>query len=125
MTHCDGGWTRGREKLSGVTQPETATPMAAPPAAPRLHQPWRALVALGELVLAVVLALGAVWAWQRGLVPMTLPNAKPDAPPYELTRYVGPWLGLAALLVLIALLAVLDAVRQLVLAARAGGRRRA
>lgn len=125
MTHCDGGWTRGREKLSGVSSPEIASQPQAAPVQPRLHQPWRALIVLGELLLAVLLVLGALWAWQRGLVPMTLPNAKPGGPPYELTRYVGPWLGLSALLGMLALVAVLDAIRQLMLALRAGGRRRA
>lgn len=125
MTHCDGGWTRGREKLSGVSSPQTESPLPAAPAQPRLHQPWRALVALAELVLAVLLVLGACWAWQRGLVPITLPNAKPGGPPYELTRYAGPWLGLATLLALCALLAVVDAIRQVMLAARTRGRRRA
>ncbi|MBP2476016.1 hypothetical protein JOF53_004888 [Crossiella equi] len=108
----------------------SATPAApeefeAAPVRPRLHQPWRALVAVAEVVAAVLLVLGAVWAWQRGLVPMELPNAKTGAPPYQLTRYEGPWLGLAALLALLAALAVVDAVRQLVLAVRTRGRRRA
>ncbi|MGM1062565.1 hypothetical protein [Saccharothrix sp. Mg75] len=90
------------------TEPDTAEP--------RLHQPRRAFVAVGEVVLAVALVALAVWCWQRGILRYSYPV--PDHAPLESTRVKGNWVGAAAGLVLVAGVLLLDAVRQVVLAVR-------
>ncbi len=46
-------------------------------AEPSLHQPKRALIAAGEVVAVVVLAFVAVWAWNRGIVQLAVPDRGP------------------------------------------------
>ncbi|MEU7481504.1 hypothetical protein AB0A63_36400 [Lentzea sp. NPDC042327] len=91
-------------------------PYPATQAAPDLHQPKRALIAAGELVVAVVLVLVAVWAWNRGISTLAYPLEGRD--PLISTRYEGNWLGTAVAAVTVSAILLLDAVRQLVLAAR-------
>lgn len=83
---------------------------------PGLHQPRRALIAAGEVIAVVALALVAVWAWNHGIVKLAYPLEGRD--PLISTRYHGNWLGTAVACVTVAAVLLLDAVRQVVLAAR-------
>lgn len=82
----------------------------------RLHQPWRAVVAAVELVLAVVLVVLAVRAWQLGVVPIGIPA--PHGATGVVTKSVGSWLVAAVAESTLAGLLLLDALRQLVLSWR-------
>ncbi|MEU4802261.1 hypothetical protein [Actinosynnema sp. NPDC023587] len=99
-----------------------ATPVAPAAAAPGpgLHQPLRAAVAVGEVVLAVALVLLAAWCWNRGVLRSGYTAA--DHAPVESTRYLGNWLGGAIGLGTVAGVLVLDAIRQTLLAVRTRGR---
>lgn len=107
---------------AGSAEPEPALADLRPqrPAA-RLHRPIRAVVALVELAAVVALGVAAVWAWQRVTVPYELPPSDNPAVPRTVDRWSGPWVGATFGLVALAGVLVLDAVRQLVLAVRAGG----
>ncbi|MFC9896704.1 hypothetical protein ACFVMC_23725 [Nocardia sp. NPDC127579] len=61
----------------------------------------RLAIAFGELVLAVLCAVGAVASWSRGLITTSF-AAVGDVPAFDATRYVAPWLLLAALLLMCA-----------------------
>ncbi|GAA1334440.1 hypothetical protein [Saccharothrix algeriensis] len=91
--------------------------------APRLHQPKRALVAVGEVVVAAGLVLLAVWCWNRGVLRHSYPVE--GRAPLESTRYLGNWIGAAVGLGTAAGVLVLDAARQTVLALRTRGREEA
>ncbi|WP_460960807.1 hypothetical protein [Parasphingorhabdus pacifica] len=84
--------------------------------APRLHQPWRVAVAAGEVVLALLLVVGAWQAWGMGVVPFGVPA--PNGATGELNRSTGSWLAASIGAATCAGLCVLDAGRQLVLAWR-------
>ncbi|MEU3648228.1 hypothetical protein AB0E59_32950 [Lentzea sp. NPDC034063] len=103
-----------------VTEPESDTvvaePEAAPPVGPSLHQPKRWLIAAGEVVAIVVLVIVAVWAWNRGVVRLEYPIDGRE--PLISTRYHGNWLGTAAGALTLAVVFLLDAVRQVLLAVR-------
>ncbi|MFD7653031.1 hypothetical protein ACFV4N_03525 [Actinosynnema sp. NPDC059797] len=86
------------------------------PEPPKLHQPKRALIAAGEVVLGVLLVLAAAWCWQRGVEHHSYPV--PDREPLGATRYRGNWIGLAVGLATVAGVLALDAIRQAVLATR-------
>ncbi|SHE48473.1 hypothetical protein [Streptoalloteichus hindustanus] len=109
---------------------ETTAPAGTPPpvpgagSSPRLNQPWRALVALAEVVLAALLVVAAVWAWRRGAAVVEFPAWREGEPVQRVTRYFGHWLAGAVGLAVLSGFALLDALRQLVLAVRAGGRGR-
>ncbi|MFI5780358.1 hypothetical protein [Nocardia sp. NPDC051570] len=61
-------------------------------------------------VALIVLCLGAaVPSWRNG-IHTTAFEASGDLPAFEATRYVGPWLGAAALLVAVAGVALVDLV---------------
>ncbi|MBF6172874.1 hypothetical protein [Nocardia blacklockiae] len=62
-----------------------------------------------DLVLLVVCLGAAVPSWRSGISTAAF-DAVGKQPAFEATRYSGPWLGLAALLVAIAGLAVIDLV---------------
>lgn len=105
----------------------SAPPIAEEPAAASLppgapggaRWPWRALVALAELLVAA----GAIWlayrCWPRGIATVTL--VLDDGTKLVSTRYYGNWIAAAIGLGTVAALLGLDAVRQSVLAVR--GRR--
>jgi hypothetical protein len=101
-----------------VTEPETVVeePEEAPSTGPSLHQPKRWLIAAGEVVAIVLLAVFAVWCWNRGVVRLAYPLEGRD--PLISTRYHGNWLGTAVGAVTLAVILGLDAVRQVVLALR-------
>ncbi|GGM69851.1 hypothetical protein GCM10012275_45470 [Longimycelium tulufanense] len=99
-------------------------PAGVPGHPPRLHQPWRAYVAVAELVLAALLVAAAVWAWRRGMVVVEFPPFRDGEAPQRVVRYLGQWLASGVGLGLLAGVALLDAIRQLVLSSRVRGRRR-
>lgn len=86
-----------------------------------LHKPWRAFVALGELVVAAVAVWFAFDVWPRGIAKVV--EHYPNDITLESTRWVGSWMSLAILLGTVATLLVLDAFRQTVLAVRARPKR--
>lgn len=96
--------------------------VAPPPTEPgRLNKPWRAFVALGELVAAAVALWFAFDVWPRGVAKIV--EHYPDGIVLESTRWVGSWMALAIVLGTVAALLALDAVRQVVLAVRARPKR--
>ena len=96
--------------------------VAPPPTEPgHLHKPWRALVAVGELLVAAVAVWFAFDLWPRGVA--TIVERYPNGVVLESTRWEGSWMSLAILLGTAAALLVVDAVRQVLLAARARPRR--
>ncbi|MGW5387825.1 hypothetical protein [Nocardia sp. NPDC003963] len=66
-----------------------------------------------DIVLAVLAIALAVLCWNLGVRNTDFP-ATGDVPAYTATRYVGPWLFLAMLLVAGAGAAVIDAATRLV-----------
>lgn len=66
-----------------------------------------------DIVLAVLAIASAALCWNLGLQNTDFP-ATGDVPAYTATRYVGPWLFLAMLLVAGAGSAVINAVARLV-----------
>ncbi|KZM70832.1 hypothetical protein [Nocardia terpenica] len=62
-----------------------------------------------DAVLAVLCLVAAVRSWHAG-IGTTFFAADGDQPAFEATRYIGPWLALAALLVVVAGLALIDLV---------------
>jgi hypothetical protein len=115
----------GREKLTDVTaatvETETVPEPEPEPGAPTLHQPKRALIAIGEVVLVALLVSAAGWCWHRGVLHYSYPV--PDHPPLESTRFKGNWIGASIGLVTIAGVLLLDALRQTLLAVRTRGRK--
>jgi hypothetical protein len=88
---------------------------SGPPA--RLHKPWRILVAVVEVVLAVAAGWGAYACWHGGkAVVVTLSG---DGALLESHRYFGGLLAGAIGLGTVAAILLVDAVRQLTLALRA------
>lgn len=90
------------------------------PGAPTLHQPKRALIAIGEVVLIALLVPAAVWCWNRGVVHYSFPV--PDHAPLESTRFKGNWIGASVGLTTVAGVLLLDTLRQTLLAVRTRGR---
>jgi hypothetical protein len=96
--------------------------VAPPPTEPgALHKPWRAFVALAELVLAGVAVWFAFDFWPRGIAKIV--EHYPNGIVLESTRFIGSWMALAILLGTVAAVLVVDAVRQVALAARARPKR--
>lgn len=100
-----------------------AEELVAPPPteAGRLNKPWRAYVALGELIFAAVAVWFAFDVWPRGVARIV--ERYPNDIVLESTRFVGSWISLAILLGTVAALLALDAVRQVMLAVRARPKR--
>jgi hypothetical protein len=97
--------------------------VAPPPTEPgRLNKPWRALVALAEVLLAGVAVWFAFDLWPRGVA--TIVTTLTDGRVLESTRYVGSWMAAAIGLGTLAALLVLDAIRQVALAVRTRPKRR-
>ena len=101
---------------------DEAEPAPELSSAPNLHQPKRALIAVVEVVLIVLLAFAAHWCWQRGIQRFSYPMD--GRPPLVATRYHGNWIGGSIALATVAGVLLLDAVRQTVLAVRTKDRRR-
>ncbi len=89
-----------------------------PPA--RLHKPWRALVAVAELVLAALAVWGVFACWKAGVITVRITYGETVL---ESQRYFGgPLAGAIGLGVLAAIL-VVEAIRQVLLATRTGRRK--
>ncbi|MGH3950438.1 MAG: hypothetical protein ACRDSE_15180 [Pseudonocardiaceae bacterium] len=82
----------------------------------RLHRPWRAVVAAGELVLAVLAVWLAFVAWSHGITTITA--ELDDGTALTSTRYHGNWIAASIGLGTLASVLVLDAVREMLLAVR-------
>ncbi|TQJ03341.1 hypothetical protein [Amycolatopsis cihanbeyliensis] len=81
-----------------------------------LHQPWRALVALLELVLAALAAWAATACWSSAISTVT--TRLPDGTELTSTHYSGDWVGGAVGLATLAAILLVDALRQSLLAVR-------
>lgn len=92
-------------------------PAEPPPPSERLHQPWRALIVLVELVLAALSFWAATLCWSNVVAPVVLRLG--DGTELTSTRYEGDWVAAAIGLGALACLLLVDAVRQLLLAVRA------
>ncbi|MEV6642053.1 hypothetical protein [Amycolatopsis sp. NPDC051371] len=91
--------------------PEEAGPCA------RLHKPWRTLVAVVEVVLAVAAGWAAYAFWRSGSAVVV--THTDDGATLESHRYFGGMLAAAIGLGTVAAILLVDAVRQLSLAVRA------
>lgn len=83
----------------------------------RLNQPWRAWVALGEIVVAAAAVLVGIKLWGVGVTTMVTPLAN-GQPPLVSTIYYGNWMAFGIGMVVIAGLLLLDAIREVTLAIR-------
>jgi hypothetical protein len=83
----------------------------------RLHKPWRTLVAVLEVVLAVAAGWVAYLCWHGGSAIVV--THTDDGAALESHRYFGGLLAAAIGLGTVAALLLVDAVRQLALAIRA------
>lgn len=99
-----------------------AAPLSQPAPDPRLNQPWRFGVAVGEAVLAAVAVVAAVLLWRHGVRTMVTPLGN-GQPPLVSTVFYGDWMAIAIGLVTVAAVLVLDAVRETILAVRTRTRR--
>ena len=88
----------------------------------RLNQPVRAVVALVEVLVAAALVWLAVQMWPQGIARIT--DHANDGTVLISSRYFGNWAAGAIAVGTIAVLLVLDALRQLVLALRARPKRK-
>lgn len=106
---------------AGPTLSEDA--ITADPRTAGVNTPWRAALAVAELLVAVLLAVGTRWAWGHVTVPIRLPDSYGISD--TVTRLMGSWVVVAVALATVAGLLVVDAVRQTVLAWGTGRTRKA
>lgn len=66
------------------------------------------MIATVEAVSAVLLVTAAVVSWRNGVL-RTAYTAQGEIPAHDSVRYAGPWLVLAAVLVMVAGLTCVDA----------------
>ncbi|EOD67513.1 hypothetical protein [Amycolatopsis vancoresmycina] len=85
----------------------------------RLHKPWRTLVAVVEVLLAVAAGWAAYACWHSSVA--TVVTRTDDGAVLESHRYFGGLLAAAIGLGTVTALLLVDAVRQLSLAIRARG----
>jgi hypothetical protein len=97
-------------------------PPEEPVAELRLHKPWRALVALGEILAAAAAIWGAFACWAAGVA--TVVSVLSDGTQLVSHRYFGNLIAGALALGILALVLLVDAVRQLLLAVRTRHRKR-
>src|SRR5919197_6021490 len=95
---------------------EEAVPETPPVDRRGLNQPWRGLVAFGELVAAALVLWAAFWCWSKA--DSTIVLVLGDGTRLESTRSLGHWMAAAIGLGTVSGVLVLDAVRQTVLAVR-------
>lgn len=88
----------------------------------RLNQPWRAFVALGELVVAALALWLAFVLWHAGVV--TVVTTAGDGAQLASQRYFGGHIAGALALGALCAVLVVGAVRQLLLAVSARHRRK-
>ncbi|MDT8909901.1 hypothetical protein [Amycolatopsis sp. PS_44_ISF1] len=97
-------------------------PPEEPEAPAWLNQPWRAFVALGEVVVAALLLWAAFALWQAGVI--TVVTTAGDSVRLASQRVFGGQLAAALGVGTVSAVLVVDAVRQLLLALRARRRRK-
>jgi len=85
----------------------------------RLHKPWRTLVAVVEVVLAVLAGWAAYACWHNAAAVVV--TRTEDGALLESHRYFGGLLAAAIGIGIVAALLLVDAARQLLLAVRARG----
>lgn len=90
--------------------------------AARLHQPWRVLVAVVELLVAGAAVWLAFPCWQLSVRHLTVTLA--DGTVLHSARYLGNWMSAAVGLGMLAAILLVDAVREVMLGARVKRRRR-
>ncbi|HVK22205.1 MAG TPA: hypothetical protein VM677_12685 [Actinokineospora sp.] len=95
------------------------TDLAWPDREGTVNQPRRAIVAVALVVAAALLGWLAVWMWGKGVDPIGMVRGRPDL---VVDRFHGQWVAGAVAVAVVALILVLDAVRQLVLAVRSRSR---
>lgn len=101
---------------------EEAEVPEVPAVEPRgLNQPWRGLVAFGELVAAALVLWAAFWCWSKADNTITLVLG--DGTRLESVRSHGHWMAAAIGLGTVTGVLVLDALRQTMLAVRARPKR--
>ncbi|WP_020662933.1 hypothetical protein [Amycolatopsis benzoatilytica] len=88
----------------------------------KLNQPWRAFVALGEVVVAALALWVAFVLWDAGVV--TVVTKALDGAELVSHRYFGGHLAGALGLGTLSAVLVVDAIRQLLLAVRARHRKK-
>ncbi|WP_433408993.1 hypothetical protein ACQPZU_01520 [Saccharomonospora azurea] len=88
----------------------------------QLHQPWRLVVAVVELLLAVAAGWAAVWCWNSAAIAVTVRTD--DGTTLVSHVYEGEWIGLAFAAAAVAGVLVVDGARQTVLGVRTRRRRR-
>ena len=81
----------------------------------RLNQPWRAFVAVGEIVVAVAAVIVGIACWRHGVTTLITPLGN-GQPPLRSTIFYGNWMASGIGLVTVAALLVLDAIREVLLA---------
>jgi hypothetical protein len=103
--------------------PAPGWPREYPSPGDRLHQPWRLLVVLVEVVLAALAVWGAFACWQNSATVIELRLA--DGTDLSSTHYAGEMVAGAIGLATLAAVLLIDAARQLLLGVRArrGSRR--
>lgn len=106
---------------------QATTSVAAEPAWPEsdkhadsVNRPWRAVVALVELILAAGASWAATWAWSHVVTHVTM--RAEDGTALTSRIYDGPWTAAAIGFGLLAALLFVDLVRELMLAWRARSR---
>lgn len=72
----------------------------------------RTIASAVEIVVAIAAIVAAVWSWHHGLRTSTFAAEVHGAPDTTGTLYQGPWIALAFVLVAIAGVLVIDAVRR-------------
>lgn len=124
MTRTPGDGRRGAAQAERGSRPEPGDGHQAQQAGRpgRLHQPWRAVGALVELLLAALAVWLAFPLWADGITVIPVPDGQGGE--VELTHYHGDAMAGAIGLGLLAALLTLDALRQLLLAVRARPRRK-
>ncbi|KAA9164860.1 hypothetical protein FPZ12_006215 [Amycolatopsis acidicola] len=95
-------------------------PPEPPPA--KLHRPWRALIALAEVVVAAVAVWFAFRCWDAGVKTLTVNLS--DGTTLTSTRYLGNWMAGAIGLGTLAAILLVEAVREVLLAVRARHRKK-
>ena len=103
--------------MTAETAEETTVPEAPPVERRGLNQPWRGLVALGELVAAALVLWAAFWCWSKS--DNTIVLVLGDGTRLVSTRSLGYWMAASIGLGTVSGVLVVDAVRQIVLAVRA------
>ncbi|MET9264852.1 hypothetical protein [Amycolatopsis sp. NPDC004079] len=96
---------------AGLWPPEETQPRT------KLNQPWRAFVALGEVVVAGLVLWAAFALWHAGVV--TVVTTAGDGTRLVSERYFGGHIAGALGLGTLSAVLIVDAVRQLLLAVRA------